>query len=164
MRSEQKLVHEGLVAGAIGATGVAAWFLILDVLAGRPLFTPSALGGVLAGHFSSDSSGVHIPWVVGYTLFHFVAFFAVGLILSFVAHRAEREPSILAVFLILFVVFELGFYGFTAILAETRLPGALAWYRVTGGNVIAAVLMGTYIWRGHRALAAEFADALGAHE
>jgi hypothetical protein len=164
MRSEQKLVREGLIAGAIGATGVAAWFLLLDVVAGRPLFTPSALGGVLAGNFAFDSSGAHLPWVVGYTVFHFAAFFAVGLSLSFVAHRAEETPSILAVFLILFVVFELAFYGFTAILAETRLPGALAWYRVAGGNLIAAVLMGTYIWRGHRALAAEFADALGTHD
>jgi hypothetical protein len=147
MRFEQKLVREGMIAGAIGAAGVAAWFLLLDIVAGQPLFTPSALGGVLAGNFASDSGAVHLPWVVGYTVFHFAAFLAVGLILSFVAHRAEREPSILAVFLILFVVFELGFYGFTAILAETRLPGALAWYRVTGGNLIAAVLMGTYIWR-----------------
>jgi len=164
MRSEQKLMREGLIAGAIGAAGVAAWFLLLDLVAGRPLFTPSALGGVLAGNFASDSSGVHLPWVIGYTAFHFAAFFAVGLILSFVAHRAEQHPSILFVFFILFVVFELGFYGFTAILAETRLPGALAWYRVAGGNLIAAVLMGTYIWRGHRALATEFANALGAHD
>jgi heme A synthase len=87
-----------------------------------------------------------------------------GLILSFVAHRAEHEPSILAVFLILFVVFELAFYGATAILAETRFQGALAWYRVAGGNLVAALLMGSYMWKGHRALPAEFADALGARE
>ena len=158
------LIREGMIVGAIGATGVAIWFLIVDIAAGQPLFTPSALGAVLAGDFSSGSRDVHLPWVMGYTAFHFVAFFAVGLILSFVAHRAEREPSILAVFLILFVVFELGFYGLTAILAETRLPGALAWYRVAGGNLVAAVLMGSYMWKGHRALPAEFADALRARE
>lgn len=164
MHSHESLVREGLVAGAIGATGVAIWFLIIDAVAGQPLLTPSALGAVLAGDFSSGSSEVHLPWVIGYTIFHLAAFLAVGLILSFVAHRAEQESSILAVFLILFVVFELGFYGLTAILAETRLPGALAWYRVAVGNVIAAALMGTYMWRGHRALTAEFADALGARE
>jgi hypothetical protein len=164
MHSQHSPVREGLVAGAIGATGVAVWFLVLDMVAGQPLFTPSALGAVLAGDFSSVSSEVHLPWVIGYTVFHFVAFLAAGLILSFVAHRAEQEPSILAVFLLLFVVFELGFYGLTAILAETRLPGALAWYRVAGGNLVAAVLMGSYLWKGHRALPAEFADALGARE
>ena len=164
MDSQYSLVREGLVAGAIGATGVAIWFLILDTVAGQPLFTPSALGAVLAGDFSSGSSEVRLPWVVGYTLFHFAAFLAVGIILSFVAHRAEQEPTILAVFLILFVVFELAFYGLTAILAETRLPGALAWYRVAGGNVVAALLMGSYMWKGHRALPAEFADAFGARE
>lgn len=164
MDSDHSPVREGLVAGAIGATGVALWFLGIDILGGEPLFTPSALGAVLAGDFSSGSSPVHLPWVIGYTIFHFAAFLAVGLLLAFVAHRAEKEPSILAVFLILFVVFELGFYGLTAILAETRLPGALAWYRVAGGNLIAALLMGTYMWKGHRALPAEFADALGARE
>jgi hypothetical protein len=162
--SQHAVIREGVIAGAIGATGVALWFLIIDIVAGQPLFTPSALGAVLAGDFSSGSSDVHLPWVLGYTVFHFVAFLAVGLILSFVAHRAEREPSILAVFLILFVVFELGFYGLTAILAETRLPGALAWYRVAGGNLVAAVLMGSYMWKGHRTLPAEFVDALGARE
>lgn len=164
MHSHESLVREGLVAGAIGATGVAIWFLLIDAVAGQPLLTPSALGAVLAGDFSSGSREVHLPWVIGYTIFHLAAFLGVGLTLSFVAHRAEQESSILAVFLILFVVFELGFYGLTAILAETRLPGALAWYRVAVGNVIAAVLMGTYMWRGHRALVAEFADALGARE
>ena len=164
MHSHQRVVREGLVAGVIGATGVAIWFLIIDAVADRPLLTPSALGAVLAGDFSSGSSEVHLPWVIDYTIFHVAAFLTVGLILSFVAHRAEQESSILAVFLILFVVFELGFYGLTAILAETRLPGALAWYRVAVGNLIAAVLMGSYVWRGHRALAAEFAEALGARE
>lgn len=164
MDSQHSPVREGLVAGAIGATGVAVWFLVLDMVAGQPLFTPSALGAVLAGDFSSGSSDVHLPWVIGYTVFHVVAFLAVGLLLSFVAHRAEQEPSILAVFLLLFVVFELGFYGLTAILAETRLPGALAWYRVAGGNLVAAVLMGSYLWKAHRALPAEFANALGARE
>lgn len=164
MHSHQRVVREGLVAGAIGATGVAIWFLIIDTVAGEPLLTPSALGAVLAGDFSSASSEARLPWVIGYTIFHLAAFLVVGLVLSFVAHRAEQESSILAVFLILFVVFELGFYGLTAILAETRLPGALAWHRVAVGNLIAAALMGAYVWRGHRALAAEFAEALGARE
>jgi hypothetical protein len=143
MDSQHTLIREGVIAGALGATAVALWFLIIDVVAGQPLFTPSALGAVLAGDFSSASSEVHLPWVIGYTIFHFVAFLAVGLLLSFVAHRAEQEPSILA---------------------ETRLPGALAWYRVAGGNLVAAVVMGSYMWKGHRALPAEFANALGARE
>lgn len=164
MHSHHRLIREGLIAGAIGATGVAVWFLVIDTVTGQPLFTPSALGAVLAGEISGGASEVHLPWVMGYTAFHFAAFLTVGLILAFVAHRAEEQPSILAVFLILFVVFELAFYGLTAILAETRLPGALAWYRVAGGNLVAAALMGSYMWKGHRSLPAEFADALGGRE
>ena len=38
---------EGTYAGAIGGTVVAGWFLILDLLQGHPLRTPSVLGQVL---------------------------------------------------------------------------------------------------------------------
>ena len=53
--------------------------------------------------------------------------------------------------MILFVAIELGFYGMVAMLEETVL-GNLAWYQIVAGNLLAAVLMGTYLWRGHPAM------------
>src|SRR5881398_1966295 len=41
------LVQEGMLAGLIGAATVALWFLIVDALAGRPLYTPTVLGSAL---------------------------------------------------------------------------------------------------------------------
>src|SRR5437867_3281646 len=38
---------EGLVAGLIGAATIAVWFFILDLLKGRPFYTPSVLGTVV---------------------------------------------------------------------------------------------------------------------
>jgi hypothetical protein len=44
---EHRTLREGFIAGLIGATSVAVWFLIVDLIAGRPLFTPSVLGEAL---------------------------------------------------------------------------------------------------------------------
>ena len=45
MRMEQhSIVREGLIAGFLGATAVAVWFFVVDLIGGRPLFTPNALG------------------------------------------------------------------------------------------------------------------------
>ena len=41
------LLREGLVTGTLGAAAVAGWFLLIDVLQGRPLATPSILGQVV---------------------------------------------------------------------------------------------------------------------
>lgn len=153
------VVKEGLIAGFLGATAVALWFLIIDTIAGRAFFTPTTLGAGLLSFFGprgGEGAGVQ---VIAYTIFHYTAFMAVGILVAFVVHRAKQEPSILAVFLILFVAFELGFYGFTGVLSHSGL-GRLAWYQVLAGNVIAAITMGTYMWRLHPALKEELQHAL----
>ena len=42
-----KTYKEGFVAGLIGAATIAVWFLILDMIQGRPLYTPTVLGTAL---------------------------------------------------------------------------------------------------------------------
>ena len=44
---EHRTLREGILAGLIGATSVAIWFLVIDVIGGRPLHTPSVLGEAL---------------------------------------------------------------------------------------------------------------------
>ena len=48
-------LREGVVAGLLGAASVAAWFFVLDVVNGRPFFTPAVLGAkvlqMLGGEF-----------------------------------------------------------------------------------------------------------------
>src|SRR5207248_1564223 len=42
-----RLYQEGLIAGLVGAATVAVWFLIIDSIQGRPLYTPTVLGAAL---------------------------------------------------------------------------------------------------------------------
>ncbi len=37
-------LREGVITGFIGATAIAAWFLIVDTIGGRPFYTPIFLG------------------------------------------------------------------------------------------------------------------------
>ncbi len=160
------ILREGLIAGAIGATAVAIWFLMLDIIAGQPLQTPLVLGQALISVLGPPpDGGTHLldqPTVqlIGYTIFHYVAFIAVGTLASYVLDWAREEPSVLLGFIILFVAFEIGFHGLVALLQQTTVLGTLVWYQVMIGNLIAAALMGVYLWRAHPELADELAHAL----
>jgi len=160
MPAAHNMVREGVVAGVIAATGVAVWFLVVDVVSGHGAFyTPQLLGAALFSVFGNTASDSPVLHIAVYTVFHYAAFIACGLIASRVVHRAEQEPSVLVTFMLLFIIFELGFYGVAATMAETRLH-ALAWYQIAAGNVLAALLMGTYLYRTHPALRQEFAHAM----
>jgi hypothetical protein len=159
MRTEtNSIVREGVLAGLLGATGVAVWLFVVDMIGGRPLFTPNVLGEGLLRIFgrTPESQFVNVMW---YTIFHYAAFTLVGIVAVILVHVGERIPSVLAGSMILFVMIELGFYGLVAMLQESAL-GNLAWYQILAGNLLAAALMGTYLWRSHPLLKTGLVSAL----
>jgi hypothetical protein len=159
MRTDtHSIVREGVISGFLGATAVAVWFFVVDLIAGHALYTPSVLGEGLLSVFgrSPESQAVNI---IAYTIFHYAAFTLVGVIAVILVHAGERTASVLAGSMILFVAIELGFYGLVALLQETTL-GNLAWYQILAGNLLAAGVMGTYLWRSHPALRSGIVSAL----
>jgi uncharacterized membrane protein len=164
MLEHHRTLREGVVAGALAATAVAIWFLLLDTVAGRPLATPSMLGASLSSLFEMPGTPSTAASVLGYTAFHFAAFAVAGLIGATVMNNAEEEPSVLIGFFILFIAFEIGWYGLSAILARSEFFGQLAWYQVFVANLIAAGTIGTYLFRRHPGLATRFAHSLAGDE
>ncbi|HSJ62437.1 MAG TPA: hypothetical protein VK922_00905 [Gemmatimonadaceae bacterium] len=161
MDSRHSTWREGLIAGAIGATVVAVWFFVVDIIAGHPLYTPTILGQAVFSVLGSTAGDPQLLHVAVYTVFHYVVFMLFGVLTMTIVHRSERQPSILALLLIAFVVLEMGFYGYTAILSAAGvLPGELAWYQVAVGNLLAAVAMGTYMYKLHPAIGRNFNRAL----
>lgn len=160
-RTERPLVREGIIVGMIGATIIAVWFFAIDLIGGRPLFTPATLGrGMLRifGPLAPDTGTALL--VLIYTLVHYAAFIVLGLIVSMIVNVANREPSILLGFVVLFVAMEVGFYALVGLLQHATALGALAWYNVMLGNLLAAIGMGFYLWRTHPALRDQFDHAL----
>jgi hypothetical protein len=158
------IMRDGVVAGMLGATAVALWFLGIDTLYAHPLATPAALGRGLLRVFGPPGNEGVLTFVMAYTIFHYVAFMLAGLLLSVIVDWALTEPSVLAGAMMLFVAFEIGFYALSAALQESPFLGALGWGQVASGNLIAALAMGTYMWRTHPELKSEFSYALGGRE
>jgi uncharacterized membrane protein YphA (DoxX/SURF4 family) len=155
------LLHDGIIAGLIGASAIAVWFLIIDTIAGQPFRTPAALGnGLLDVLGPADATDSKLTFVLVYTIFHFGAFMFVGLLAALIVHLAKHEPSILLGFVVLFVATEIGFYGLTGLLHEASSLKGLVWYQVMLGNLVAASAMGYYFWRTHRELRDEFRHSL----
>ncbi len=160
----QSLIREGVFAGILGAVGVAIWFLLVDTISGRPFYTPALLGEGLLSLFGDRRSDGFFNYAAVYTIFHFTAFIIVGIIATAIVRWGEREPAVLAGALILFVAIQVAFYGFTALLSQSDRIGQLAWYQVGVANLIAAVLMGVYLWRAHPAVGKRMDFALGGGE
>jgi len=151
MATKNDMVREGISAGLIGGTAIAAWFAIIDAIQGQWLATPVMLGRSLGSLLlQGDSPGTAAAFL-GYTVFHFALFVAIGVAFSFVVNAAERVPSAIIGFGMLFVVFEVGWVGWTMVLAEGF--GDLTWLQVFIANLIASAAMGVYMWRQHPTLA-----------
>src|SRR6476620_933404 len=146
------IARDGIVAGVLGATAVALWFLGVDMIYATPFATPAGLGRGLLRLFGPPGREGMATFVVAYTLFHYSAFILAGLLVSIVVHWAESSPTVLAGALILFVMFEIGLYGISSALQESPFLGTLGWGAVATGNLIAALVMGTYMWRTHPGL------------
>jgi hypothetical protein len=156
--AEHRIVREGIVSGLIGAAVVAFWFLLFDLLRVQPFFTPGALGSALfLGATSNDAVVINAGTVIGYTLVHLGAFIVTGLIAAAVMTHGEKVPSLLFGAGMLFVAFEAFFMGFIALVAEFLL-GALAWWTILIGNMLATLAMGWYLWQKHPKVRAALAD------
>ena len=158
------IVRDGIVAGALGATAVAVWFLGIDLIYAHAFATPAALGRGLLRLFGPPGMEGTTVFVIGYTIFHYAAFIGAGLLISVIVHWAQTQPAVLAGAMMLFVAFEIGFYALSAALQESPFLGALGWAQVASGNLIAAMVMGAYMWRTHPELKGELSYALGGQE
>jgi putative oxidoreductase len=155
--------RDGVIAGLIGATAIAVWFFVVDLVASQPFFTPTTLGravfSVLGTVPETESPIVH---VLAYTAFHYAVFIALGIVAASVVRLAGDEPSGLFGFAILFVSFEVGFYAFVAVLSQVTPLSQLAWWQVMIGNLIAAAAMGFFLLRRHPVLREQFRHSLDA--
>lgn len=157
---EHNVVREGVVAGFLSATVIALWLLIVDTLAGHAFFTPTVLGRGLLGILGRSDGDSQFTYVAAYTVFHYGAFFLIGIIVATVVHAARRIPGLLGGFLVLFVMFEMGFYGLTGALSVRSELRGLAWYQLGAANLLAAVVMLYFMWVRHPELKQELVDAL----
>ena len=161
MASNDNVVREGISVGLIGACTIAAWFAILDAVQGNLLATPVMLGNALGSLVlpAGDQPSFAAAFI-GYTIFHIAVFCVIGLAFSYIVNGAERVPSAIIGFGLLFVAFEVGWIGWTMVLAEGF--GNLTWLQVGIANLLASAAMGGYMWRQHPGLPRRVTEELTA--
>ena len=159
--AQRSVLKEGIIAGLVGATVVAVWFLLFDAARGRPFLTPALLGAaVFQGLTDPTTLQISAGPVLGYTVLHGLAFIAFGVVAASIMAASEREPALFIGFVILFACFEVFFFGVVGALGKSML-GALVWWAILVGNLLASVAMLWYLFRAHRALPRSLVGAWG---
>lgn len=160
---QHDLLREGVITGAIGAIAVAVWFLITDVLQGRPLSTPSVLGQVmLYGNGTPTVSPFATGPVIAYTLLHFGVFALFGVLVTHLVHLAMYSPLARFALMMLAVVFEVFFFVVTFALF-TGTSNLFPWWSVLAANTLSLVAMGYYLRIRHPGLQHQYRrEPLGA--
>lgn len=152
----RRLIREGITAGLLGYGAVVLLFIVLNLMAGEPLFhTPFLLGSALLGSLL-DQPGIYGP-ILAYNGLHLVVSLALGVGASVLAQRAEADHDLGSG--LVFFVLALGgwvpiFFG--AVTVEYL--HVLTWLQVVAGSAIGgAVTLGYLAW-SHRPLVAALFD------
>lgn len=151
-RHHHSFARESAVTGLLGASAVALWFLVIDLIAGRPFSTPSVLGQVILFGITAPVVAPPLwPAVIAYTGLHVAVFLLFGMVVTRLVFLADRHMLALFALFMLFVAFEVFFYGLLSMLFEGT-AGHFPIWQVLGANTLAAAAMGAYLIRRHPAL------------
>lgn len=138
----------GWASGALGALIVALFFLVIDLIGGRPFWTPAALGSALFLGERLPPQATPVPvLVVAYTGVHLGVFASFGLITASLLDARLRRlglAGLLAIALGLFVAFEASFALFAWLFAPSLVGDIGAW-RVASANALAALAMAAFL-------------------
>jgi hypothetical protein len=146
---EHSLVREGTIVGILGAVIDAAWILVYDIAAGRPLQTPNALGRVFfAGDVNPGSREISLEAVLGFTFIHLVMYLVGGNGLTGMVHLVSRTPAFrMGLWIGLVVAF--GYFAGLTYMVATSTGERVSFWSVAVGNLLALGVMSWYLWRRH---------------
>jgi hypothetical protein len=140
------IVWRGVATGAIGFATVAAFFLLADPIAGRPVFYTAALLGDALFFGVSDPAAVTVSPapVIAYNAAHLLVFLAIGALAAGLASAASRHPHLwfLAIHLLLLVTAHAA--GVVLALSGS-LGEAISVWTVIGATAAAVVTMTAYL-------------------
>lgn len=151
----------GLITGLIGAVAVMGWFFLLDLVAGHPLRTPTALGSVLLFGASTitdlqPDGGI----IAAYTVVHLAAFALAGMVIVGIAEQIERAPDMILLLALASIVLDALVVAVLALAAQGAL-GIVGVISVFAANLLAVFAMGWYVWRTHPSLRHRLRDMPG---
>jgi hypothetical protein len=151
----ERCLQAGLIAGILGYAVVAVFFAATSMIEGRSPFDVAALlGGTLffGTHGGPDAMIITGP-VLGYSGPRLVTFLAAGVFIAWLASNADRAPRVWLVALMLLLFIAAPVMG-VPILFEAQVQAELSPGLVMVATSLAALAMGTYLWKVYPALRA----------
>lgn len=139
--------RHGILAGLVGAVLLAAWFFVIDVIQGHPLFTPTLLlRALLAGSVSPDPSDIEpsIGATLLFTCVHGVAFAAIGLTVAEFLRFFDLVHSHSLMLVLLFGALCIAFFTFGLVFPVVG-PHGITMRDAFIGNALAALGMAGYL-------------------
>jgi hypothetical protein len=149
--------REGVRAGLLAAAVGALWSLLVDVVAGHPMSTWYSLGYALLSLVGP--SGAQPPALAAVVFLAFITLVFVGLgrVAIAVAHRADRQPSLILFANTIVTLVTLALFV-TATAYETSAHRGLdAWLQMLGSPLIALWTLAIRVYRTHPSLADDVA-------
>lgn len=134
-------IKRGTVAGLIGATALALFFLVVDTVQRTPFYTPTFVASTL---LDLDASQPTLGLLALYTVLHFAAFVVVGIAVTWLLDKATIPPLLLLGLVLGLLLFDLIFYA-GVIMTGTNVVRELGWPAVLVGNVIAGLSLVGYL-------------------
>ncbi|HUF69064.1 MAG TPA: hypothetical protein VMM79_10520 [Longimicrobiales bacterium] len=135
-------LSRGVVAGLLGASALALWFLAVDAIRAEPFATPTFVARALIGLAEAEPGPVLLAM---YTAFHFMVFILVGVIVAWVVEKASIPPHGLLGLVLGFLLFDLIFYA-GVLITGTNVVQELGWPAVLAGNLIAGYVLMRYLY------------------
>jgi hypothetical protein len=142
---KDQIVKDGAIAGVLGAATVSSWFLLFDASRYRLLETPALLASVLLHNSAKLPT---LPLVAEFTVFHLFAFVTFGILCAILLEAAERNRALLTPLLVVAGAFEAAFVILVIVLAP-EFKGAISWWSVLVGNLLATAVMAGYFFVHH---------------
>ena len=140
----------GTIAGLLGATVLAAWFLVVDLLNGRALATPTFLAqALLSGGAAGETVQSVIPSLgqtFVFTIVHALVFITIGVTVAEFLRMFDLVHSKAFTIVLLFGALCLAFAAFGVIFAAVGSDRISIQHAVLA-NLLAALAMAGYLAR-----------------
>jgi hypothetical protein len=145
------VVYDAFFGGGIGGSTIALFFLVVDVLEGHPLLTPTMMGAVLFnGVAASSVETVRLDMVSYFSIVHFATFFVLAGALSYLSRVSRAiEGHLLVMAALVFSVLT----AFILAADWLFMPGVVAtlgYGPVIVGNALTGLAMAAFMKWSHR--------------
>ncbi|HTT77442.1 MAG TPA: hypothetical protein VMF50_15875 [Candidatus Binataceae bacterium] len=147
-QTKTRVIVDGAIAGLLGGLVIAAWFFIFDAVHGHPLETPAILAAVLLhGVRQPVMTGAAWTLVIEYSIVHFLAFAAVGIVGALLLDAAEDHPEMFGTLLIFTIGFEVFFIAVIVMLGPAAQAAVSIWKGMSGNLLATAAMLSFFFWR-----------------